>query len=1205
MTAPDAPTPAQQAEQHLARIRALGVARGVEALDVAVRAWLGRALLADRWAKLDQIGRSEAEKIKLSRVFVDAARQGAEEHALGFVAEWLGADEHAPGFVAEWLRVDVGPLDAALCRDEPPRDAASVEDPESDPHRERQATAQGVVLVGGPGQGKSTLTQFLAQVHRAYWCAASDDPLHATEARTLLDDVRESLPSPTTLMLPLRFDLALTLAGLSRGESDMLSRVRDGLGVAGITVELVKDVLCAVPVLLVLDGLDEVPASGGRARVLQEVDALLATLESARGALIVTTRPQGYAREFGGLPEWTIAPWPIETARRYARRFLAQRYEDQSEERELVERRVDEACDDEGTARLMTTPLQVTMMASLVTYLGRAPRERWRLFLEYYRLILARESRKSGVVGTLLQRYERFVREIHQHVAVLLQARAELESSAPLLTRAELTAIARARLERESYPEDLRERLVAQMVEVATDRLVFVVQPREGGFGFELRALQEFFAAGALTADDDDDVVAERLAEVVRSPAWAQVLVFAVGRAMEERSPQLQERLTVGLCDLLDTPGEHPFDGVAQPGAELALRLLQDGAVLAVPRIARPLLDRALRCFELPPTDMHDRLAALCMERDVDEATGALERVLARCDQDAPRTLTAWRVLLTLAELHAPVRERVQQEWELAGERWIEIVDALSFRACRRPWLAGVVQASFERGGFPMPRPLRRFVRTRVSSRPFHEGEWGLRSLPVRLEFSALSWTDPDRAVGVWREARGTALDQQMRFSELRDAQARRRSRLARNGTWARLKLPLPGPTALSAPVVAPETEAPRPTRIAIAGLRGHLNTSIELGAPVTPHGSLLLLVGRNGTGKTTLLRALAFALAADVAGSFVTQSRAPYLHAETLVADCRVETSGGVFHAQVQRNGPAEQLVEMAAPCRPFVAAYGCRRGSALGSPERASNVGLADFIDNLFDRPSGLTRAETWLHTLKPGAQDDAEATARYKHVVAQLLALLPGVSAIHLEGGEVRVTLADDAKHPVLLEALSDGYLTTLGWVIDLMALWTHWCTKVLKRPLPPDFCAVMSGYVLLDEIDLHLHPAWQTRVLADVRRMFPRMHFIATTHNPLTLVGARATEVRRLVRDEESGGVRAEEVPYDPRLKTGGELYEHFFGIEGLYPAELGKALQEYSYLAGDPDRSDAEEARMQAILEQFRREDVDPGWAPVPRETPRS
>jgi predicted ATP-binding protein involved in virulence len=51
----------------------------------------------------------------------------------------------------------------------------------------------------------------------------------------------------------------------------------------------------------------------------------------------------------------------------------------------------------------------------------------------------------------------------------------------------------------------------------------------------------------------------------------------------------------------------------------------------------------------------------------------------------------------------------------------------------------------------------------------------------------------------------------------------------------------------------------------------------------------------------------------------------------------------------------------------------------------------------------------------------------------------------------------------------------------------------------------------GIVLIDEIDLHLHPKWQRRVVDDLRRTFPRVQFIATTHSPFIIQSLRAGEL----------------------------------------------------------------------------------------------
>jgi len=76
------------------------------------------------------------------------------------------------------------------------------------------------------------------------------------------------------------------------------------------------------------------------------------------------------------------------------------------------------------------------------------------------------------------------------------------------------------------------------------------------------------------------------------------------------------------------------------------------------------------------------------------------------------------------------------------------------------------------------------------------------------------------------------------------------------------------------------------------------------------------------------------------------------------------------------------------------------------------------------------------------------------------------------------------------------LSDGYKTLLGLVIDL-SMRMGLANPHLGDPLQAE------AVVMIDEVDLHLHPAWQQRVLGDLLRTFPNTQFIVTTHSPFVV------------------------------------------------------------------------------------------------------
>ena len=130
-----------------------------------------------------------------------------------------------------------------------------------------------MVLIGGPGQGKSTLSQFLCQMYRAALLAGELLPSVSREARYALAVIEdqgksEGLSLPAVPRFPLRVELSQLAASLADGSSISLfsylvQRIRGRTGRELSTNDL-REWLGAYPWLLVLDGLDEVPASSTR-----------------------------------------------------------------------------------------------------------------------------------------------------------------------------------------------------------------------------------------------------------------------------------------------------------------------------------------------------------------------------------------------------------------------------------------------------------------------------------------------------------------------------------------------------------------------------------------------------------------------------------------------------------------------------------------------------------------------------------------------------------------------------------------------------------------------------------------------------------------------------------------------------------------------------------------------------------------------------
>ncbi len=94
------------------------------------------------------------------------------------------------------------------------------------------------------------------------------------------------------------------------------------------------------------------------------------------------------------------------------------------------------------------------------------------------------------------------------------------------------------------------------------------------------------------------------------------------------------------------------------------------------------------------------------------------------------------------------------------------------------------------------------------------------------------------------------------------------------------------------------------------------------------------------------------------------------------------------------------------------------------------------------------------------------------------------------------------------------LSDGVRNMLGMVADIA-----YRAGVLNPHLEGDSARQTPGIVLIDEIDLHLHPKWQRKVVEDLRRTFPEIQFFATTHSEHIVQSLRPGELINL--DEREG------------------------------------------------------------------------------------
>ncbi len=161
---------------------------------------------------------------------------------------------------------------------------------------------------------------------------------------------------------------------------------------------------------------------------------------------------------------------------------------------------------------------------------------------------------------------------------------------------------------------------------------------------------------------------------------------------------------------------------------------------------------------------------------------------------------------------------------------------------------------------------------------------------------------------------------------------------------------------------------------------------------------------------------------------------------------------------------------------------------------------------------------------------------------------------------------------------MSALSLGYQTTLAWAADLA-----W--RLLKRyPGSPDPLAE-PAVVLIDEIDLHLHPLWQLRIIDDLSATFPGTQFVATSHSPL-LVQVAETANLVLLRKRETDV----EIVNDPEVirswRVDQILTSELFNVPRARDKQTERLFRRRDELVDKPSRTAAEEAELRKLRAQI-------------------
>ena len=470
-----------------------------------------------------------------------------------------------------------------------------------------------VVVHGVPGQGKSTLGQYVCQVHRASLYAANDTtPEGAPSQRAespkvpLRVDLKD-YASWSTGNDPFRadFDGKLGKPRMRRNrslESFLADFCSAKSGGRNVSVEDVQDALGRYPVLIVLDGLDEVADPRTRGAVVKAIDEFASRLKSGGLArlfqLVVTSRPNS-----SNLPEpnreifQTIRLRPLSRnlQRGYLTKWAKARQISPRDRRELS--RVFDLKTGKGhVAALADNPMQLTILLFLIGRRGNSvPDSLADLYGSYMEVLLDREADKTPMVNE----HRPEIEEVTSHLAWHMQSKVELDAAAGSMTKNAIVTELFAYLQSIDGSVDLAQDLFSAV----TDRFWALSSKIAGRFEFVVQPVREYFAARFLneyaSRDGEPPPKDKVLGELIQRPYWLNTARFFASAANRNERSALAD----GIEEVLKA-GRHPLQ------ERVAIwTLMTDGVFREVSRPQR-------RVAELLADDLSVRLVLSSSHRD-------------------------------------------------------------------------------------------------------------------------------------------------------------------------------------------------------------------------------------------------------------------------------------------------------------------------------------------------------------------------------------------------------------------------------------------------------------------------------------------------------------------------------------------------------------------------------------------------------------
>jgi len=356
---------------------------------------------------------------------------------------------------------------------------------------------------------------------------------------------------------------------------------------------------------------------------------------------------------------------------------------------------------------------------------------------------------------------------------------------------------------------------------------------------------------------------------------------------------------------------------------------------------------------------------------------------------------------------------------------------------------------------------------------------------------------------------------------------------------------------------------------------------------PLDPQ--LTVLVGNNAAGKTTILDAIAIGLGAiltrlpSVSGKKFRQSDIRQTPNQAPYTRVTLESTDNVIWDQTKKRDQNKRTQQAIPPDKklgelhhyleniindvqdgkptnlPVIAYYGTDRAALSSSIQRYLKKNLNRFkaLENSLVATQRFQTMIEWyayqedIERREQSQRQDFEYRLSILETVRQAICqMMPGCSNPRTLINPLRLVVTfqylNGHQEILSLNQLSDGYRTTLALVMDL--------ARRMAQANPHQTIQQSEAIVLIDEVDLHLHPIWQQHVLVDLMATFPKAQFIVTTHSTQVLTTIKPEHIILLTRQNDN--IIAEQATSSYGAESGRLLVE-IMGVNERPPAEKNK------------------------------------------------